>query len=105
MEDGDHSECPVELRACPEHHRQLAVLSADELSDFFWHLSSDAEKPRCECGCADAHHEEVVGYCVWCNHVYVRYDAKTEAQHFLNSCSGAPAEIRNAALSLLARLD
>ena len=20
MEDGEHSECPIELRACPEHH-------------------------------------------------------------------------------------
>jgi catechol 2,3-dioxygenase-like lactoylglutathione lyase family enzyme len=105
MEQGDHSECPIELRACPEHHRQLPVLSADELSDFFGHLSSDAEKPRCECGCADAHPEVVVGYCVWCSHVYVSYDAKTEAQHFLYFCSGAPEEIREAAQSKLARLD
>jgi hypothetical protein len=106
MEEGDHSECPVELRACPEHHRQLPVSSDGELrSDFFRDLPSDAEKPRCECGCAAAHHEEVVGFCVWCSHVYVRYDAKTEAQHFLYFCSKAPAELRKAAQSKLARLD
>ena len=81
------------------------MLSDDELSDFFGHLSSDAEKPHCECGCADAHPDEVVGFCVWCSHVYVCYDAKTEAQHFLYFCPGAPAELREAAQSRLARLD
>jgi hypothetical protein len=105
MEGVDHSECPVELRACPEHQRQLPVLSDDELSDFFGDLTSDAEKPRCECGCADAHREAVVGYCVWCSHVYVSYDTKTEAQHFLYFCPGAPAELRDASQSKLARLD
>ena len=105
MEDGDHTECPIELRACPEHHQQRPVLSDDELSDFFGHLSSDAEKPHCECGCAAAHHEEVVGFCVWCSHVYVSYDTKTEAQHFLYFCPGAPEELFKAAQQKLARLD
>jgi len=105
MEQVDHSECLVEMRDCPEHHQQLPVLSDDELSDFFGHLSSDTEKPRCECGCADANHEEVVGFCVWCSHVYVRYDTKIEAQHFTCFCSGAPSEIREGAQSRLARLD
>ena len=105
MEQGDHSECAVELRACSEHRRQLPVLSDDELSDFFVHLLSDAEKPRCECGCADSHQEEVVGYCVWCSHVYVTYDIKTEAQHFSHFCAGAPADLREATQQKLARLD
>jgi hypothetical protein len=51
------------------------------------------------------HHEEVVDFCVWCSHVYVSYDAKTEAQHLLYFCSGAPAEIRKAEQPKLARLD
>jgi hypothetical protein len=80
------------------------VLSDDELSDFFGHLSRDAEKPRCECGCAAAHHEAVVGYCVWCSHVYVRYTPKTEAQHFLYFCPDAPSEIREASRLKLGRL-
>lgn len=106
MEDGDHTECPVELRACPEHHEQLPESPDGELSSgLFGNLPSDAERPHCKCGCADAHHEKVVGFCVWCSHVYVSYDAKTEAQHFLYFCSGAPEEIRKAAQSRLARLD
>jgi hypothetical protein len=104
MEDGDHSECPIELRACPEHQGQLLELSDDELSAFVGDLTSNAEKPRCECGCADANPEDVVGYCVWCSHVYVSYSPKTEAQHFANFCPGAPAELRVAAKSRLARL-
>jgi hypothetical protein len=39
------------------------------------------------------------------SHVYVSYDAKTEAQHFSYFCPGAPEEIRQAAQSKLARLD
>jgi hypothetical protein len=106
MEDGDHSECPVELRACPEHQRQLPVLSDDEFfSDFLGDLRRNTEKTPCECGCANAHPEDVVGFCVWCSHVYVTFDAKTEAQHFSNFCAGAPAELREAAQSRLARLD
>jgi hypothetical protein len=105
MENGDHSECPIELRACPEHQHQLPVLSDDELSEFVGDLTSDAKKPRCECGCADAHPEDVVGFCVWCSHVYVSYNAKVEAQHFSNLCAGAPEELREAAQRKLARLD
>ena len=106
MEQGDHSECPVELRACPEHPRQLPESSDDEsFSDFLENLQSDAENPHCECGCADAHREEVVGFCVWCSHVYVSYNTKVEAQHFLHFCPGAPAELLEAAQSRLARLD
>lgn len=105
MDGGEHSECPVELRACPEHP-QPPVSPSDELfSGAFGHLPSDAEKPHCECGCADAHPEDIVGFCVWCSHVYISYDAKTEAQHFLDLCPGAPQEIREAAHSKLARLD
>jgi hypothetical protein len=64
-----------------------------------------AERPHCDCGCVDAHPEHGVGHCVWCSHVYVRYDAKTEAQHFLNFCAGAPEELRQVAQQKLARLD
>ena len=106
MEDGDHSECPIELRACSEHHGQLPVSSNGEfVSDFFGDLPSESEKPPCECGCANAHHEEVVGFCVWCSHVYVSYNTKVEAQHFLHFCPGAPAELREAAQLKLARFD
>jgi len=50
MEDGDHSECPIELRACPEHQGQLLELSDDELSAFVGDLTSNAEKLAANAG-------------------------------------------------------
>jgi hypothetical protein len=106
MEDGDHSECAVELRDCAEHQGQLPESSDDELSSgLSWNLPRNAEKPRCECGCAHARPEDVVGSCVWCSHVYVRYNAKTEAEHFVYHCSGAPEELRMVSQGKLARLN
>lgn len=107
MESGaDHRECFVEMRDCPEHQGQLSASSDDELpSGLSWNLPRNAEKPRCECGCADAHHEDVVGFCVWCSHVYASYDAKTEAQHFSKLCPGAPTELREASQLKLGRLN
>jgi len=106
MEVGDHSQCYVELRDCPEHHEQLPESPDDELcADVLRDLPPNAGRPRCQCGCANANHEQVVGFCVWCNHVYVSYDAKTESQHFSKFCTGAPTEIREAAQSRLTRLD
>jgi len=107
MEDGDHTECPVELRDCPEHFEQNPEPSDDDLTPnyFLQAAAHGAERPRCECGCAAALQEDVVGSCVWCSHVYVRYNARTEAEHFLYHCSGAPEELRQAAQSRLTRLD
>jgi hypothetical protein len=102
----DHRECAIELRDCPEHQGQLPESSDGELSSgLFTDLPSHAEKLRCECGCAVANRAEVVGHCVWCKHVYVRYTSKTEAEHFLHHCSGAPAELHQAAQLKLGRLD
>jgi len=107
MEEGNHSECPIELRACPEHQGQLPEPSDDDLTPnyFLQAAAHGAERPRCECGCAAALQEDVVGSCVWCSHVYVRYNARTEAEHFLYHCSGAPEELRQAAQSRLTRLE
>jgi hypothetical protein len=103
MEEGDHTECAIELRDCPEHHRQVPVLSDEELSDILGHLTSDSGKPRCKCGCADAHPEDFVGSCLWCTHHYTSYNTKIEAQHFLYFCPGAPAELRKTAQQKPAR--
>jgi len=103
----DHSECFVELRDCPEHQGQLPESSDDELSPNYFKAAAHgaAERPHCECGCADAHSETVVGSCVWCRHVYVRYNARVEAEHFLYHCPEAPAELRQAAQLKLGRLN
>jgi hypothetical protein len=105
MEEGDHSECFVELRDCPEHQGQLPESPEDESSLNYFKAAAHgaAERPRCECGCDAANPEDVVGSCVWCSHVYVTFDARTEAEHFLYHCSGAPAELRQVAQQKLAR--
>lgn len=106
MEYGDHSECAVELRDCAEHQGQLPESPDDEMpSGLSWNLPRNAEKPRCECGCVNAHSKEVVGSCVWCSHVYVRYNARVEAEHFLYHCSEAPEELRMVSQAKLARLN
>jgi hypothetical protein len=40
------------------------------------------QRPRCECGCADAEPGSVVGWCVHCDHVYLKYGPEIEARHF-----------------------
>jgi hypothetical protein len=63
MEDGDHSECPIELLACPEHReeqvRQMGI--------------SDTSDPACGEGAAesdmfkDQYGHPIVGFCLWCD--------------------------------------
>jgi len=96
MEGSDHSKCPVELRACPEHaaeqQRSIAEAIASEPDPAFvqrWH-----ERPSCECGCAEAELSNVVGWCFHCDHVYVNYNSLIEAQHFANHCPGVPEVLK-----------
>jgi hypothetical protein len=63
MDDGDHSDCPAELLACPEHRgEQLRKMST---------LSSG--NPSCEDGAPessmfnDVDGKPIVGFCLWCN--------------------------------------
>ena len=58
MEGNDHSDCPVELRACAEHAGQdglTAEVSPDAKEIDFSILSPARQRsrPHCECGCAD----------------------------------------------------
>ena len=98
MEQGDHSGCMVELLACPEHRdeqeRLMAEMSAeiDAQSD-----EEEAALAHCECGCADAAPENVVAWCMWCDHVYGDYSAENEDQHFAHHCPNAPQALRESA--------
>lgn len=63
MEDGDHSDCPAELLACPEHReeqlRKMSTLSSgDQPCD-----DSDAEGSMFN----DVDGKRIVGFCLWCN--------------------------------------
>ena len=108
MEQGNHSECPIELRACPEHQDvQLPESADDELTPNYFKAAAHgaAQRPHCKCGCAAAHPEAIVGSCVWCSHVYDSYNTKIEAQHFSDFCPGAPAQLRDVAQQKLGRLN
>jgi hypothetical protein len=98
MEGHDHSECPIELRACP-HHASGAAAEAepDGIQIDFSMLSDDRQqtRPICRCGCDDT--LPSVAFCIWCDHVYADFSPLTEDQHFAHHCSEAPEELRSAA--------
>jgi hypothetical protein len=107
MEQGNHSECPVELRACPEHkdetERQVTAIESTAAQIDFTSLCEKREQPRlhCQCGCADSDPASIVGWCLWCGHGYVEYIPKIENQHFAYDCPGAPVKLKQTALASL----
>jgi len=105
MEGNDHSECPVELRACPEHaaeqERSIAEAMASEPDPAF--VQKWRERPNCECGCTEAEPSEIGGRCFYCSHVYVEYDPEIENLHFANHCPGAPEELKKSARERLVK--
>lgn len=100
MEEGDHSECPIELRACPEHENDLTAAEryvVKEAGAVPIHFPPDIEErveransqPRC------------VAWCWWCGHGYGRYTHQLEDAHFAFHCPDAPEELKqNARRSL-----
>ena len=98
MERGDHSDCPIELRVCPEHQGKTDGLNPEAESDTvkidFSVLSPEPQRalPHCGCGCENADRSKIVGWCLHCDHVYVHYSPQTEARHFANNC---PALLMN----------
>jgi len=109
MEQGDHSDCPVELRACPEHkdetEQQVAEVEPGAVEIDFSILSEERQRsrPHCQCGCAEIEPGASVGFCLWCDHVYVEYSPKIEKQHFAYHCPGAPEKLKQTSLASLAK--
>jgi hypothetical protein len=109
MEEGDHSDCPVELRACPEHEnqagRQMSEVNSDAVEIDFSILSPERQQasPHCECGCAEIDVMEIVGWCLWCSHVYSEWNPVIQDGHFAHQCSGVPGQGRLDALESLAK--
>ncbi len=63
--------------------------------------SGQVEALHCECGCADDP-EKVIGFCMWCDHVYVDYNPQTEDDHFAHHCPNAPDGLKESAQKRLA---
>ena len=64
MDDGDHSNCPIELIACPEHRRdQKIAMGYDPDQPFPEFPQSDDESSMFK----DIDGNPIVGFCLWCN--------------------------------------
>jgi hypothetical protein len=63
MEDGDHSACPVELLACPEHREEqfqkMGVFAGNDLPS--------SERPAERAMLSDRDGKPIVGFCLWCD--------------------------------------
>ena len=105
MEGNDHSECRVELRACPEHaaeqERSIAEAMSSDPDPAF--VQKRQQRLHCACGCAEAELSNVVGWCLHCDHVYVNYSPEIEARHFAADCPDAPEELNKSARERLVR--
>jgi hypothetical protein len=99
MEQGDHSECPIELRACPEH---LDGLQPGEVAGgvpiSFPEDTADKIKRAVEQG------DSYAAVCFWCGHGYGRYTRKIEAEHFAQHCPDAPQQLKDSARARLATI-
>jgi hypothetical protein len=109
MEGHDHSDCPVELRACPEHAAEQArgiveAMSSDPDAALIQKFHGrESALPHCECGCAEAESTKVVGWCLHCDHVYLDFSLVIQALHFANNCPGASNERKQSAREELAK--
>src|ERR1700682_639437 len=71
MEHGDHSQCRIELRSCPQHKDEAArsISEAKAQKPDPSSIQRLQQRPHCECGCAEAE-SRIVGLCLWCDHIY-----------------------------------
>jgi hypothetical protein len=96
MEGNDHGDCPVELRACPEHaaeqQRSIAEAMSSEPDGWFVQLCHERESalPHCECGCAETESSDVVGWCFHCD------SPEIEGRHFAHYGPTLPRKLSNA---------
>jgi len=108
MEGHNHSDCPIELRDCPEHpadqEQPMAEVSPDAKEIDFSILSPERQqsRPHCQCGCADLAPGTGVGFCLWCDHVYLHYSPEIEDRHFADHCPEAPEKLKESARAKLA---
>ena len=70
MEDGDHSDCPIELLACPEHRdeqlQNMGIFSSSDLPS----IEDDAKSNMFN----DQSGQPIVGFCLWCDKDFYSMD-------------------------------
>jgi len=79
MERGDHSGCPVELLACPEHREeQLQQIGTFDPKDLRPSVGSERGMLH------DRDGRPIVGFCLWCGKDFYSIE-EAEAHHANNS--------------------
>jgi len=100
MEENHHSECPIELRPCPEHvpeaESRMQVVSSEmeHIQAIANGLRHEDSLPHCKCGCADLPFGAAVGFCLYCDHVYSDWDLTIQAEHFGRYCPGTTSDAK-----------
>jgi hypothetical protein len=84
MEEGDHSECPVELLACPEHPEQ----QFKKISEFNASNPLPDENGAASSGLKDKNGMATVGFCLWCNRDF--YSMEEVWKHNDNDMEACP---------------
>lgn len=105
MNGCDHSDCPIELRPCPEHKAEWERCLAETRSSAMQtKMKQDASPLRnCECGCEDIDGSMIVGWCLHCSHVYTIYTPEIQDQHFAKHCPAAPETLKKSSRARLRR--
>lgn len=85
MEEGDHSQCSVELLACPEHRDEQLRAMGYELG------TTNMPQPSQEEGSSmfiDEHGNRTVGFCLWCGRDF--YTREEVEEHNANGMERCP---------------
>jgi len=86
MEEGDHTECPVELLACPEHmEEQLRRMGYEPGTSNMPHRSEATPE---EIPFKDENGNRTVGFCLWCNKDF--YSMEEVEAHNANDMAACP---------------
>jgi hypothetical protein len=88
-DEGDHSRCPIELRACPEHLHQTCAEEDAGGGPITIPADADEKAER-----AFSQLQTYVAACFWCGHGYDEYNTKAEDEHFAHNCPDAPEGLR-----------
>jgi hypothetical protein len=100
-EVGDHSDCPVELRACPEHKKYaMTGLPADESVPEPGEGLTRIKFPpdyKTKAKRAVKQAQKYGAACFWCGQGYEEYSRALEDEHFAHYCPEAPEQLKQIA--------
>jgi len=101
LNEGEHSQCRIELLACYECKQQPdRVRENSEATAIAMPLDFEEKAER-----AFNQLESFGAVCFWCGYGYAEYNRKAEDEHFAYHCADAPEELRDNAKTRLLSAD